>query len=463
MAVSLSAKPGLEDVEALLWAPSFLMAEPLEHLLDEDEEEILAGGVPSPLSSSSSYADAFPSSPLSSLSPPASPPPLLGCKAGADLLPLPWLSADELPYGHISAGSSNEDAFSGMDWMAEKMDLSEFDLDSLMDSCASDQTPSSSDELIASLESAVEMEPLSGPDGLLFSSSAPQEELGITLPGLPIITEPQGELGITLSEIPIVPETQGELGITLPDLPIVPETQGELGITLPGFPIVPEPQGELEIKSEPPSPVPSLSLLPPLSPAFTLDLGSEVDVSENKKTLAAEKVQVPSFVLSLTPSNVILLLAPKEEPIPTVSTTGPAGSESDSELSTAPSSPNPTPTSPQATGSSRTKPYSAPSRPRPAQEAPALTGRVKSAAEGRAPKVVEKKLKKMEQNKTAATRYRQKKRAEQEALGTECAELEQRNQELAEKAESISKEIQYLKDLIEEVRKAKSRKNKAAS
>ncbi|XP_035255014.1 activating transcription factor 4b isoform X2 [Anguilla anguilla] len=446
MAVSLSAKPGLEDVEALLWAPSFLMAEPLEHLLDEDEEEILAGGVPSPLSSSSSYADAFPSSPLSSLSPPASPPPLLGCKAGADLLPLPWLSADELPYGHISAGSSNEDAFSGMDWMAEKMDLSEFDLDSLMDSCASDQTPSSSDELIASLESAVEMEPLSGPDGLLFSSSAPQEELGITLPGLPIITEPQGELGITLSEIPIVPETQGELGITLPDLPIVPETQGEL-----------------EIKSEPPSPVPSLSLLPPLSPAFTLDLGSEVDVSENKKTLAAEKVQVPSFVLSLTPSNVILLLAPKEEPIPTVSTTGPAGSESDSELSTAPSSPNPTPTSPQATGSSRTKPYSAPSRPRPAQEAPALTGRVKSAAEGRAPKVVEKKLKKMEQNKTAATRYRQKKRAEQEALGTECAELEQRNQELAEKAESISKEIQYLKDLIEEVRKAKSRKNKAAS
>ncbi|KAG5832528.1 hypothetical protein ANANG_G00292110 [Anguilla anguilla] len=392
MAVSLSAKPGLEDVEALLWAPSFLMAEPLEHLLDEDEEEILAGGVPSPLSSSSSYADAFPSSPLSSLSPPASPPPLLGCKAGADLLPLPWLSADELPYGHISAGSSNEDAFSGMDWMAEKMDLSEFDLDSLMDSCASDQTPSSSDELIASLESA------------------------------------------------------GELGITLPDLPIVPETQGEL-----------------EIKSEPPSPVPSLSLLPPLSPAFTLDLGSEVDVSENKKTLAAEKVQVPSFVLSLTPSNVILLLAPKEEPIPAVSTTGPAGSESDSELSTAPSSPNPTPTSPQATGSSRTKPYSAPSRPRPAQEAPALTGRVKSAAEGRAPKVVEKKLKKMEQNKTAATRYRQKKRAEQEALGTECAELEQRNQELAEKAESISKEIQYLKDLIEEVRKAKSRKNKAAS
>ncbi len=70
-----------------------------------------------------------------------------------------------------------------------------------------------------------------------------------------------------------------------------------------------------------------------------------------------------------------------------------------------------------------------------------------------APTVVEKKLKKMEQNKTAATRYRQKKRVEQEQLGTELEVLEKRNQELTEKAESISREIQYLKDLMEEVRK----------
>lgn len=78
-----------------------------------------------------------------------------------------------------------------------------------------------------------------------------------------------------------------------------------------------------------------------------------------------------------------------------------------------------------------------------------------------APKVVEKKLKKMEQNKTAATRYRQKKRVEQEQLSTELQDLEQRNRELAEKAESISREIQYLKDLMEEVRK--HRRGKSSS
>ncbi|KAJ8251573.1 hypothetical protein GJAV_G00222800 [Gymnothorax javanicus] len=341
------------------------------------------------------------------------------CKSESDLLSLPWLSADELPYGHIGTSSSNDDAFSGMDWMAEKMDLSEFDLDTLMDSCSTDQTPSSSDDLIASLESAVDLglESLASPEGFLFPSSTPQEDLA---------------------------------AVPLPDLPVLPEA-----------PV------KLEIKSEPPSPVPSPSLLPPLSPSSTLDLGSEVDVSESTKTLPSEKVQVPSFVLSLAPNNIVLLLAPKEEPIPTsISTTTtfePVGSDSDSDASSTPGSPHPNPPPPQGTGSSRTKPYSIPSRNHPAQESPALTGKVKSAVEGGAPKVVERKLKKMQQNKTAATRYRQKKRAEQEALSSECAELEQRNRELVEKAESISKEIQYLKDLMEEVRKAKIRKNKAES
>ncbi|KAJ0051127.1 hypothetical protein NL108_014596 [Boleophthalmus pectinirostris] len=68
-------------------------------------------------------------------------------------------------------------------------------------------------------------------------------------------------------------------------------------------------------------------------------------------------------------------------------------------------------------------------------------------------KTVEKKLKKMEQNKTAATRYRQKKRVEQEELNAERLLLEQKNQELSEKAQALSKEIQYLKDLMEEVRR----------
>lgn len=71
---------------------------------------------------------------------------------------------------------------------------------------------------------------------------------------------------------------------------------------------------------------------------------------------------------------------------------------------------------------------------------------------------LEKKLKKMEQNKTAATRYRQKKRAEQEALAGECRGLEERNAALRERADGLAKEIQYLKDLLEEVRAARGRR-----
>ncbi|XP_078286967.1 cyclic AMP-dependent transcription factor ATF-4-like [Rhinoraja longicauda] len=74
-------------------------------------------------------------------------------------------------------------------------------------------------------------------------------------------------------------------------------------------------------------------------------------------------------------------------------------------------------------------------------------------------KSVEKKLKKMEQNKSAATRYRQKKRDEHGAISTECSLLEKKNKTLHEKADLLTKEIQYLKGLIEEVWKGKSKKS----
>ena len=74
------------------------------------------------------------------------------------------------------------------------------------------------------------------------------------------------------------------------------------------------------------------------------------------------------------------------------------------------------------------------------------------------PLKLNKKLKKMEQNKTAATRYCQKKRAEPEALTGECKELEKENEALKEKADFLAKEIRYLKDLIEEVLKAREKK-----
>ncbi|XP_029950294.1 cyclic AMP-dependent transcription factor ATF-4 isoform X2 [Salarias fasciatus] len=416
----------LEDVEALCFGHSFLMADPMGPLLDQDEEEALSpsssleGKAPAspPLSSFSSSSSAsslspyqtVSFSPLSSTSPPPSPPPtqsssFLGTKARADLQSLPWLVAGDLLNSGVGADDSKDDAFDGMDWMSEKIDLSEFDLESLIGSCSSDESPDSPEDLLASFDShmGLELEPFA-PGGL---------ELGLPLPGVP-------------------------------PLPLEP------------------------VKSEPLSPAPSSC--PPSSPVYTLELGSEVDVLDAEKTTPSvaaaflpdasggPEPPVAPIVLSIPSSgHLVVVLSNKEGPSPpplpdqTPKTSASSDCDSDSGIESAAGSPprqaSPPPPRPTA-GSSRTKPYV---KPEPAAAPSPKTPKVKSVSG--APKVVEKKLKKMEQNKTAATRYRQKKRVEQELLLTECEELEKRNRELAEKAESISREIQYLKDLMEEVRK----------
>lgn len=65
----------------------------------------------------------------------------------------------------------------------------------------------------------------------------------------------------------------------------------------------------------------------------------------------------------------------------------------------------------------------------------------------------ERRVRKKEQNKTAALRYRQKKREEKGHTMTEVEELEQQNQVLKNRAEELSKEISYLKGLLEEIRR----------
>lgn len=307
--------------------------------------------------------------------------------------------------------------------MSEKIDLNDFDLDSLIGSYESDESPSSPEELLASLESHMDlnMDPLP----FLDTSTAPDD---LALPS-PLPEDPAPSVIIPLPE---------------PEVAIVPEPAAL----------------EIEIKSEPSSPAPS-----PLPSTFTLELGSEVDVSELEKvvapvvaTAAPDALQASSIVLSLSPSHIVVVLAsPKEELSPPPSSCE-EQSDSDSGIGSDEGSPlcpvSPAP-SPRASGSSRTKPYS---KPDPDTTDSPLSGKVKTVSGS--PKVVEKKLKKMEQNKTAATRYRQKKRAEQDLLNSECTDLEKRNRELAEKADSISREIQYLKDLLEEVRSAKNRKTK---
>ncbi|XP_052398633.1 cyclic AMP-dependent transcription factor ATF-4 [Carassius gibelio] len=416
----MSSRFGPDDMEVLLWDPSSPMADPLGSFLDKDEEVLPLGGAKSPLSS-------FSSSPLSSLSPPCTPPfPQRGEKAGQNQMSLSWFPSDELCLDKVGTDSGNDHSFSEMDWMTERIDLSEFDLESLIGSYDSEDPPSSPEELIASLESQIDLE--SQP---VASDHTPSPSPPVTVPEIDQLSS----LPLTLNS-PV-------------SIPFVPSTPCEVS---DASSVVPEPQAELDIKSEPASPVPSPSILPPESPTDTLELGCEVDIAEVQSPTPVE-MRVPKIVLSLSPTRIVLVLAPKEEANVRASHPGKVVVNN----SPSPVSPDQqTPASPQSR-SYRVKPYPTPeSKPTQSQqsESPPLTGRVKSTG-GSKVVVEKKKLKKMEQNKTAATRYRQKKRAEQESLQSECAVLEERNQELAEKAESLTKEINYLKELMDEVRRAR--------
>ncbi|KAK1341633.1 hypothetical protein QTO34_018050 [Cnephaeus nilssonii] len=173
--------------------------------------------------------------------------------------------------------------------------------------------------------------------------------------------------------------------------------------------------------------------------SFSLELGSEVDISEG------DRKSDSTTYITIIPQCI------KEEDVTSDNDSGICmspesylGSPQHSP-STSRASPNRNLLSPATPcGSAGPKPYDPPVEK-------VVAAKVKGEK-------LDKRLKKMEQNKTAATRYRQKKRAEQEALTGECQELEKRNEALKEKADSLAKEIQYLKDLMEEVRKARGKK-----
>uniref|UniRef100_A0A8C9L5E5 Cyclic AMP-dependent transcription factor ATF-4 n=1 Tax=Pavo cristatus TaxID=9049 RepID=A0A8C9L5E5_PAVCR len=290
-----------------------------------------------------------------------------------------WLAVDSL--GN-TIDSSQEDAFSGMEWMVEKMDLKEFDFDALLGMEHLEATVSP-DELMATLEDTCDL--LFNPTTQEFHNKEP----------------------------PLIPD----LITSLPESPIGADPMAPLA-SLWSFPLSPG----------------SLTSVPDHS--FSLELGSEVDVLEGER-----KQEGPTFLVVITKSEKeeenhsddsgICMSPDSYLGTPQHSPTNSLGSPNDNQFPA------------DATcGSVRSKPYD-----HPAEKI--VSAKVKGE------KKIDKKLKKMEQNKTAATRYRQKKRAEQEALSGECRDLEQKNQALKEKADSLSKEIQYLKDLIEEVRKAK--------
>ncbi|XP_072277137.1 cyclic AMP-dependent transcription factor ATF-4 [Pyxicephalus adspersus] len=277
-------------------------------------------------------------------------------------------------------GSFQGDAFSGMDWMVEKMDLKEFDFDSLlgMEDLESTVSP---DELMATLDDSCD-----------------------------------------LLEDPPLPSVFGQY-VPSPAPVSSPESPLEADQVAPVSP-------SLESNSSSPD------------HSFILDVGSEVDVAEeDKKLLVTYTLEVPKCEKedsSDNDSGICMSLSYLESPqqSPTFTLEYPSSVQS----------------SPDSPISERPKPYDLPSKDKE------VLAKVKSVGQPR----VDKKQKKMEQNKTAATRYRQKKKAEQETISAECRELEQKNDSLREKADSLAKEIQYLKDLIEEVRKAKGKRAKSS-
>lgn len=72
----------------------------------------------------------------------------------------------------------------------------------------------------------------------------------------------------------------------------------------------------------------------------------------------------------------------------------------------------------------------------------------------------DRRERKKAQNRTAALRYRDKKRTEQEILDDQCSELQDETNALKDKVDQMEREVQYLKDLIGDVKKARSKAKK---
>lgn len=85
--------------------------------------------------------------------------------------------------------------------------------------------------------------------------------------------------------------------------------------------------------------------------------------------------------------------------------------------------------------------------PTPIQSTSSVKRRVRSSED--------KKSRKKEQNKNAATRYRQKKKAESEVVQGEERELQDKNDQLHVKCADIQREIKYLKSLMRDLYQAK--------
>merc|ERR1719273_2322630 len=158
-----------------------------------------------------------------------------------------------------------------------------------------------------------------------------------------------------------------------------------------------------------------------------------VDETDHKKQLSLS----PSLV---TPEgqNVIIIIAPSS-PAESVTTTAASTSgDSDPEWT-----PSPGPVSPAQLSLLSKKPEQSKTRKKYARSKPPSPPCV-------APYPVDKKERKKAQNRTAAFRYREKKKSEQDLAEEEVEALADRNSQLQEKLVEMETEFKYLKKLMVE-------------
>merc|ERR1719225_1000655 len=164
-----------------------------------------------------------------------------------------------------------------------------------------------------------------------------------------------------------------------------------------------------------------------------------VDESQHQEELSLTGLNNPLSSSLVTPDgqNVIIIIAPSS---PTESVPTPASTSSDSDPEWTPS---PAPLSPAQLSVLNTKPEQTKARKKYARSKPPTPPSV-------APYPADKKERKKAQNRTAAFRYREKKKSEQDLAEEELEALADKNSQLQEKLLEMETEFKYLKKLMVE-------------
>merc|ERR1711997_26450 len=174
-----------------------------------------------------------------------------------------------------------------------------------------------------------------------------------------------------------------------------------------------------------------------------IDQLEEFFIKTEGKPTFVEDESVTNEALSttlVTPDgqNVIIIIAPSS-PTESVSTTNQDTSDSDPEWTLSPAPISPSQVSLLATGyQEQTRPRKKYARSKPPSP-PSVS-----------PYPVDKKERKKAQNRTAAFRYREKKKSEQDLADEELEALEDKNIRLKEKLSEMETEFKYLKKLMGE-------------